>query len=355
MSITVRNITGRRLDFPSGYLRRYVELERPLKDRKDIKFLYDYYGQPKSKLDHFIKRVIKYPIHLRRTDKDVINHIIVQHLSDLALVLDSDRTMISCLDIWNFLDETGYQNSKTVNKFRLKGMKKCNNLIAISEFTRNEMIEKLGLEKDKITVIKCGVNRSDFYPIKNVWREFWSAIFGLGDKNILYVGTEGGRKDFLTLLNAFYILRKKNIKVKLIRVGKPEFKEEIRKLGLESDIVYLSNIPNSVLNALYNVCDVFVFPSLYEGFGLPAMEANSAGCPLICTSIPVFMELYVKSSLMFVPEDYKGLAKLIEIVLHEDSIINTLINSGIENAKRNEWKKFSNQYYNYIKEMSNQI
>jgi len=359
MSITVRNIMGRRLDFPNGYLRRHIELERhmrqyTIKQCIDINFLYDYYEQPKSKLNHFIKRVIKYPLHLRKTDKDVLNYIIVQHLSDLALILKSDDFIICCHDIWNFLDETGYQNSSIVNKYRLKGMKKCNNLIAISEFTKNEMIEKLGLDEDKITVIRNGVNRNVFYPIKNIknWKDFWSKIFHLGEKNILYVGTESGRKDFPTLLKAFNIIKEMDKNIKIVRVGKPEFEKEIKDLGLENDIIYLSNIQNNVLNILYNVCDVFVFPSLYEGYGLPAMEANSAGCPLICSDIPVFRELYDKSALFFEPQNYKMLSHMILDVLCSEPIQTFSKKQGIKNSEENKWEKFSKQFYNYIKEVS---
>jgi len=336
------------LEFPGGYLRRQIEIDRCL-NNYDVDILYDYYEQPKSKLDHLIKRVIKYPRHLKRTNGNFINHIIAQHLSDLALVLDPDYTVICCLDICNFINQKGYRNGKLVNKLRLKGMEKCNNIIAISEFTKRETVEKLGIEEDKIEVIKCGVNRKVFFPIKNLWKDFWLDCFGFDDKNVLYVGTEEfGRKNFITLLRAFYLLKKKVKNVKLIRVGNSEYVDEIKVLGLENDIIYLTNITNSELNVLYNICDLFVFPSVYEGYGLPGMEANSAGCPLICSDIPVFREIYGESAMFFEPRSSIELSNIIMEIIDDTTKKEELIKNGIELAENNKWEKFADQYYKYM-------
>jgi len=351
--LKIRKIMGRELPFVNGYYRVQIEMDKILENYDDIEVLYHYYQQPKNIIDHFIKRLIKYPRFLRKTEnKDTINHIIVQHLSDLARKLNPDRTIIHLLDIWDFINPKGYQNSKIVNKLRLKGLRNCKHIIAISEFTKQEAIEKLGIVGDRITVIKCGVNRDVFYPIEDLYRDFWIGYCGLGEKNILYVGTESGRKDFPTLLKAFHRIRKTISNIKLIRVGKPEYEDGIKWMGLEDDIIYLSNIPNNVLNILYNVCDMFVFPSIYEGYGLPAMEANSTGCPLTCSNIPVFEELhdYSGSAMFFEPQNYIELSDLILDVLNKETLLSHYKKRGILNAKENTWEKSTNQYLSYIKQ-----
>ena len=349
--LKIRNIAGRKLDFPNGYLRRQIEIDRCLNSYDDVHISYDYYEQPKSKLDHLIKRVIKYPRHLKRTDGDFINNIIAQHLSDLALVLDPNNTVITCLDICNFLDQKGYQNGKLVNKFRLKGLRKCNNIIAISEFTKREVVEKLGIDENKIEVIKCGVNRDIFYPIK-IRNNTWYELFNFNNyKTILHFGTESGRKNFITLLRAFYLLKKEMKDIKLIRVGKPEFMNEIKILGLEKDVIYLTDISNTNLNMLYNQCNLFVFPSVYEGYGLPGMEAISAGCPLVCSDIPVFREIYGGCAVFFGGlKNDRELSRVMYYVLQDmnENVKKETIKKGIELANKNKWKKFADQYYNYM-------
>jgi glycosyltransferase involved in cell wall biosynthesis len=313
----IRKIMGRELEYINGYYRVQVEMDKILYDYDDIVMLYHYYQQPKNIIDHFIKRLVKYPRFLRKSEsKDIVNHIIVQHLSDLARKLNPDMT--------------------------LKGLKKCKHIIAISEFTKQEAIEKLGIDEKKITVIKCGVNRDIFHPIE-------SSITTKKLK-ILHVGTEGGRKDFLTLLYAFQEVKKYDKDAVLIRVGKPEYINKIKELGLENDIKYISNISDNDLNLLYNFVDLFVFPSIYEGYGLSIMESLSCGTPVICSDIPVFREIYGDSVTYFPVKDHLSLAvKILASGLNKKSK-DIIIEKGLKLAEENKWKGCANQYLNYIKQ-----
>lgn len=340
--IRIRKVMGRELSFVNGYSRVQFEMDKILSDSSyNIEISYDYYKPPKTIIDHFIKRLITYPHYLKKTDnKDIINHIIVQHLSDLALKLNPDRTIIHLLDIYNFINHHGIRNSSLVNKLRLKGLKSCKHIIAISEFSKNEAIEKLGVDEDEITVIKCGVNRDIFRPVINVGNP---DIFKL-----LHVGTEDGRKEFLTLLYALKEVKKYTKDILLFRVGKPEYMNAIKKMGLESNIRYISEIPDNDLNILYNAVDLFICPSSYEGYGLPIMEALSCGTPVICSDIPVFRELYKDCVTYFPVNDYISLTD--KILGFWNNIDFSIYYKSIKLAKENTWKKYAEQYFNYIKQ-----
>ena len=342
----IRKVMGRELPFLVGYSRIQKEMDDLLYDHDSIEIFYHYYKTPKNIIDHFIKRLIKYPRFLRKSEEETtINHIIVQHLSDLARKLNPDRTIIHLLDIWNFIDHHGLRNSSLINKLRLKGLKNCKYIIAISEFTKQEAVEKLGIEEDRITVIRCGVNRDVFQPVNFIH----PIVFANPDTfHILHVGTESGRKEFMTLLCALREITKYMKNVVLYRVGKPEYMKEIKKMKLKSNIKYISEISDDDLNILYNSVDLFICPSSYEGFGLSIMEALSAGTPVICSDIPVFKEIYKDCVMYFPVNNYIELSE--KILRFWNNIDLIPIEKGIELAKENTWEKYTYQYFNYIKE-----
>ena len=339
---------GRTLNpITNGYTRVQLEMDKILLNNNyDVKISYHYYKQPKTIIDHFYKRLIWYPKMLRKSENDYnVNHIIVQHLSDLARKLNPDRTILHLLDIYNFINRKGIRNNWLMNRRRLKELRKCKHIIAISEFSKNEAIEKLGIDKNRITVIKCGVNRDVFHPIDI----FYPIVITNSDKfSILHIGTESGRKGFITLLYALKEITKYNPDIILYRVGKPEYKKEIKKMDLESKIKYISEISDEDLNILYNSVDLFVFPSSYEGYGLPIMEALSCGTPVICSDIPVFKEIYGDSVMYFPVNDYISLTD--EILKFSMEKEHKLLEKGINLAKENTWEKYANQYFNYIKQ-----
>ena len=347
----IRTFIGKKLDSLNGILRVHLELGNFLKKYKDVKLSYIYYTQPKNPIDFFSKRFISYPFNCYKIDKNsnknVVNIISFQYLSDLALFMNKNRTIITCADIHNFIESNNLKNPWLLKKYSLLGLKKCNYLLAISNFVKNELHQKLKIPKEKIFVVKCGVNRSIFFPLsqqqKNELDPFYPDY-----KKILFVGTEIGRKNFLTLLKALYIAKKKEPKIKLIRVGAPLYSQTIKSLNLENDVVYLNNIGNKKLREIYNLCDLFVFPSFYEGFGLPGLEAASCGIPIICSDISVFKEIYKDVPVYFSPNNYKLLAKIIVETINNNNLKKEMINRGIEIAKKYTWEKSAEKYYKIL-------
>ena len=352
------NFIGRKLDKPNEMwrdFRRQIEIDKYLKKRYDVKLKYEYYIRPKNIIDYISKRYFLYPyyshLHTKNSKKNTVFQIHFQFLADLALFLDIRKTIITCHDIFNFLQKKELKNPIITQKYAILGLKKCRFIIAISKFTKNELAYKLNIPKDKIIVIKSAVNQEMFRPISENEISMIKPLYP-DYKKLIYVGNESLRKNFITLLKAFYIIKKKYKKIKLIRVGAPRYSRFISNLGLEKDIIYLENISNERLREIHNLCDYYVFPSLYEGFGFPGLEAASCGTPVICSDIPVLREIFKDFPFYFPPKDYKTLAKIIIENINNEDLKKDMSNKGLNVVKNYSWKKSAEQYYKIVKKIS---
>ena len=347
----IKTFIGRKLNYIDGIYRRQIEIDRYLKEFRNLKLTYEYYNKPKNPLDFFSKRYLRYPYYCFRHTKNLkeytIFHISFQYLADLSYFLDRNRTIITCHDIFTFLEKNNLKNPFIVQKYSLLGLKRCKYIIAISEFTKNELLTKLKIPEEKIFVIKNGINRKMFSPLAKEELSISKPLFP-NQKKILHVGTEEYRKNFITLLKAFSIIRKKYQSIKLIRIGKPSYTYLIKKLGLEKDIIYINNINNERLREIYNLCDFLIFPSLYEGFGFPGLEAAACGTPVICSDISIFREIYQDFPLYFPPKDYKSLAQIILENIDNDEIKLEMRKKGNKVAKLHSWEKSAIRYFKLI-------
>ncbi|MFX1392091.1 MAG: glycosyltransferase family 4 protein [Promethearchaeota archaeon] len=348
----IKTFIGRKLNYINGIMRRQIEIDKYLKDIDDITLSYEYYEGPGNPIDFLSKRYVLYPYTAYRSAKNlkdnIIFHVAFQNIADIALFLDRERTFITCYDIFNFLEKGTIRNSIFAQRYAFLGLKRCMHIISISDFTKNELISKFNIPKERIFVIKCGINHEIFNPIpKNKLIDI-KPLFP-NYKKILHVGTEVQRKDILTLYKAFYLIKKKIHKIKLIRVGPSNHKKLIKALGLEKDIIYINNISSKRLNEIYNLCDLFIFPSIYEGFGFPGLEAAACGTPVICSDIPIFREIYQNFPLFFQPQNHKILAKLILDNIDNENLKQEMINKGIDISNQYSWKKSAEKYHKYVK------
>ncbi|MBY9006747.1 MAG: glycosyltransferase family 4 protein [Candidatus Lokiarchaeota archaeon] len=343
------NYIGRKLPYINGILRRQIELDRCISKQKKIDISYFYYLPPRNPFDFLIKRFIKYPIqsYKNNKEKDTINHISAQIHSDILHFLNKSKTIITCHDIHTFMEKKNLQNPILLQKYMLSGLRKCRHIIAISEFTKNEMIKALNIPEERIVVINNGINNDIFYPIKEYEKINISPLFP-NHKKILHVGTEVARKNIPTLLRAFYYVKKEIKNVKLIRIGRPKYQSMVRDLKLENDIVYISDINNPRLREIYNLADILVFPSFYEGWGFPGLEAASCGLPVICSDIPTFKEIYKDFPLFYPPKDFKKLSKLIINTINNDDRKKSMTKKGLKIAKSYTWEKSAREYLKLI-------
>jgi len=224
-----------------------------------------------------------------------------------------------------------------------KTIKNVNKVITISEFTKHEVMKYLKAPEGKIKVIYNGkgerfklLNQKEIAEVKEK--------YNLTFRFILFVGVLQPRKNIPTLIKAYYKLRKDGGKYKLVIAGGKgwqykEIFETIKRLNLQKDVIFTGHIPDDDLPKLYNAADLFVFPSVYEGFGIPPLEAMACGIPVITSNASSLPEVVGDAGIMIDPYDVNGLAKAMHEVLNNEELKEDMIKKGLERAKMFGWER----------------
>lgn len=236
-------------------------------------------------------------------------------------------------------------------------------IISVSENTKIDIMKYLKIPEEKITVIHEGVSES-FKVIKDGQKKRQiSQQYMLPSKFILYVGTYLPHKNLETLLCAYHDLKRhRKIPHALVLAGKKgrnydSIAATISKLNLDNDVKAVGYVPEEDLPYLYNLADLFIFPSLYEGFGLPVLEAMACGVPVIAANASCLPEIGGNGALYFIPKDIGELAEKINHVLNENHLRNDLIDRGIQRAKLFSWRYMADKtllvYENVYRQLYN--
>jgi glycosyltransferase involved in cell wall biosynthesis len=168
--------------------------------------------------------------------------------------------------------------------------------------------------------------------------------YGLPDRLILNVGALEPGKNQATLLRAFHRLKGNGRERGLVIAGPPAWRYErllrlVDKLGLADEVRFLGYVPVEDLVALYNLADLFVFPSLYEGFGLPPLEAMACGLPVVASTAPALREVLDGAALLVQPQDMDGLAEAMAAALGDEPLRSHLREAGLERAALFSWER----------------
>jgi len=225
--------------------------------------------------------------------------------------------------------------------------RRANTIIVMTNTGKNDLMKYLNVSRDKIEVI-YGAYHKRFKVTKNI--ENLLAIkqkYNLPEKYMLFVGGLTPLKNFSNIIKAFKIIKNK-IPVKLIVAGFKRWKyakdlELIKKLKLQNDIITLGFVPDDDLPYLYNSAQCLIFPSLYEGFGIPLLEAQACGCPVICSKTGCTPEVSGGAASLVNPYNYKEIAQAIYDVLNNRDLREKLIEAGLENVKKFSWSKAAKQ------------
>ena len=217
-------------------------------------------------------------------------------------------------------------------------------IIAISESTRQDVIHFLRVPPEKVEVIYCGVDEP-FRTIEDtaILKQF-RAERGVPEHFILYLGTLEPRKNVERLIEAYAKLRLAgHISHKLVLGGAKGWLYDrifarVGELGLLDEVVFTSYIPYQELPLWYNCADSFIYPSLYEGFGLPPLEAMACGTPVITSSISSLPEVVGTAALTVDPLDVDAIAGAMANVLGDSSLRERLKAEGPEQAARFSWQ-----------------
>lgn len=221
-----------------------------------------------------------------------------------------------------------------IQKIQLKG---ASHLIAVSKATKKDLINRIGINEKKITVIYEGYDREKFKINQTINK------YNLRYHNyFLFVGTIQPRKNLERLIEAFDLSHLSHLS-QLVIVGKKGWMADDiynlpEKLGLKNRVKFLDYIPDKNLPALYRGAIALTFPSLFEGFGLPILEAQACGCPVITSSISSMPEVAGNAAILVDPYNKDEIAHAI-IRIKDKSEREKLIKNGLENVKRFSWEK----------------
>jgi glycosyltransferase involved in cell wall biosynthesis len=217
-------------------------------------------------------------------------------------------------------------------------------IITDSESVKREICEHLNVRPEKIAVVPLAPRRA-FRPVAAEQAAQARRRLGVEDQFLLFVGTVEPRKNLLTLVRAFQELTQRTkLRPQLVIAGQKGWLTEelfalIEQSGLGSRILFTGYISDEDLAALYSSCRVCVYPSLYEGFGLPPLEAMSCGAPVITSRIPVIMETVGDAAQLVEPTNVRELADSIAGICKNEEARRRLSTVGRERAAEFTWER----------------
>lgn len=198
-------------------------------------------------------------------------------------------------------------------------------IITVSEYSKNKIVKRYNLSPDKVTVIHAALDIRFKNYDSNVERE----------KNVLFVGSLSPRKNVNRLLKAWEGISTKHKDYKLLIVGsKSRVSSNEELLKDISNVEFTGRITDDELIALYRKSSMFIFPSLYEGFGLPPLEAMSQGCPVITSNVTSLPEVCGNAALYVNPLDVNDIANKIDLLISDKNLQKKLSEKGLDRSKK---------------------
>lgn len=227
-----------------------------------------------------------------------------------------------------------------------KSCKRADKIITISEFSKAEIIRYLNIEENKIIVMPCGVDFSKFH--NNYSSDIVKTVkdkYHIKRDYLLYLGTLEPRKNIIRLILAYSLLKESVIDIPLLVIaGKKgwmydEIFKVVRDYGLENDVIFTGYLETEEAPIIMNGAHAFLFPSIYEGFGLPPLEAMACGTPVLVSDAASLPEVVGDAGMVVNPNSVESIKQGIEILLRDNDLRDDLIKKGLERVKQFTWDK----------------
>ena len=268
-----------------------------------------------------------------RQDIDVF-HETYYSMTDSCPV--SAKRLITVYDMIHEQFPEGLPDASWIHQRKVSSVQRADHVICISENTKRDLVKLLAVPKEKISVIYLGCSLTVTTDKKTC------NPAGVGKPHILYVGARSGYKNFERFLRAYassLLLRK----FTLVCFGWRDFLSSelklMRSLNIPAgNVIYMSGT-DEVLAGLYGSAAAFVYPSLYEGFGIPLLEAMSLGCPVVCANASSLPEVAGDAAELFDPYDETAMRDAIERVVSNPEYAASLVEKGRRRASLFSWEK----------------
>ena len=256
----------------------------------------------------------------------------------------SSKLIITVHDIIPILYPELCPNKIDKEKYLNDLKKKClkaNLIITVSEYSKQDIINYLGIEASKIRIVPPGIDLKNYDLVEEKEISRVKEKYDLNDKFILFLGALEPKKNIINIIKGFERANLKNIKL-VIAGGKGWKYEEIfetyKNSSYKKNIQMLDYIAEEDKIALYKGAELFIFPSLYEGFGMPVLEAMASGIPVITSNISSLPEVAGKAAILVNPYDIVEIAKAIKNVIKNDKLKKEMIEKGLKQARKFTWE-----------------
>lgn len=288
------------------YYRKYLQLKNRELTKRLLQTSHSYLFHPTYYDPSFLEYIGDHPYII--TVHDMIHERLPNYVSDAEATIKNKRKVIT----------------------------QANRIIAISENTKKDIVELLQINPDKIDVIYHSTSMKIFSGVQSL---------RLPQKYLLFVGDRAPYKNFDRFLKAFHTLSLEDKELQLVCTGN-RFNKKEKKLLLELDIknkVIQIKASEKTLSELYNRAALFVFPSLYEGFGIPILEAYACHCPVALSNSSCFPEIAAEAGVYFDPYSERSIIEAIKEVIYNKEKRVELILAGTERLKLYSWEKAAYQ------------
>ena len=214
---------------------------------------------------------------------------------------------------------------------------RADHILTVSEFSANDIARRFNVPREKITVAYLAAS-PEFQPRdKSRSQEQIAKVYGINDPFILYVGRIQARKNLVRLVEAFKQVRDQGITAKLVMVGKQDWQaeqllEKIKTLGLKDTVIFPGYVPFDDLPPFYNAAELFAFPSIFEGFGLPVIESMASGVPTITSFGSSLEEVAGDGALLVDPLDTDSITQALGKALTDQPLRQQLIERGLRRS-----------------------
>lgn len=357
-------VDGRPLLTPLTGVGKYTyEISKRLLRNHDVVFFYGYYSN---------KMVLAKNNFLKRLVGNNLAKKFVKKLLDLSPGIEHKNHILDADIFWqpNFIPnldvkakrvvvtihDFSFENREWHPNYRYdyfkenfyKYINRADHIITVSNFVKREAIEKLKFKEKDISVVYNGIDHSLFIPLTK-------KSMDLPDKYILYVGSLEPRKNIKTLIKAYLLLKDIKRKFKLVLVGFKGWKNaDIMKMIKKNKkyIKYLGYVEESKMPEIYSRATLFVYPSLYEGFGIPPLEAMSCGTPVIASNRFSLPEVCGDAAFYCDPT-IKGIALALNVLVNDENLRKKLISKGLEHSKKYSWNKSALEHEKIFKRLIN--
>ena len=233
-------------------------------------------------------------------------------------------------------------------------MRKLTHVISVSHSTRKDLVEYAGVNPDRIDVIYNGAELDKFSPeLRQEGKQMALQKYAIAHPYILYTARlEHPGKNHVRLLEAFAKMKEDSgLPHQLVLAGSPWYGADAiyaaaRDLGVEDSVYFIGFVPDSELPLLYAGADLFVFPSLFEGFGIPLLEAMASGTPVCASNVASIPEVVRDAGILFEPDDAEDICHTMQKIILDTPLRDDLVRRGLRQSALFSWDDSARQVYN---------